>query len=63
MKSGTGWPHWHILIDLADVPAGKLDLVRAWELWRDRWRLGVVDLSYRKSFNDPEHALHYISST
>ncbi len=61
MKSGDGWPHWHILIDLADVPAKKLDLKRAWLLWRDKWKLGGIDLSYAKGFREPEHAVYYIT--
>lgn len=38
-KSGDGWPHWHVLIDLEDV-GGPLDLTHAWSLWRGRWHLG-----------------------
>jgi hypothetical protein len=59
-KTGDGWPHWHILIDLGDVN-GRLDLVRAWRLWRDKWKLGGLDLSTKQSFADPEHAVNYIT--
>ena len=61
-KTGEGWPHWHILVDLADVPSGKLDLARAWRLWRDKWGCGGVDLQLRRQrFTSPQHAIHYIT--
>lgn len=59
-KSGDGWPHWHLLIDLADA-GGQLDLPRAWRLWRDKWGLGGLDLSTRRSFADRRHAVNYIT--
>lgn len=57
MKSGEGWPHWHMVIDL---PAGGLDLSRAWRLWRDKWGLGGLDLQ-RKDNRNAEHALFYVT--
>jgi hypothetical protein len=59
-KTGQGWPHWHLLIDLADVK-GRLDLQRAWHLWRDKWGLGGLDLSAPRSFSNREHAVLYIT--
>lgn len=61
-KTGEGWPHWHILIDLARCPKGRIDLKRAWALWRDTWHLGGLDLSDKdRKFKDPTHAIHYIT--
>ncbi len=61
-KTGSGWPHWHILIDLADVPGGRVDLVKAWQLWRDRWGVGGLQLEVRDvEFDSVEHALMYIT--
>lgn len=42
MESGEGWPHWHIVFD------GWVDLKRAWSMWRDRWRVGGLDLEPAK---------------
>jgi hypothetical protein len=58
-KTGDGWPHWHLLVDLEDV-GGRLDLQHAWQLWRDRWHLGGLDLSSSR-FADPQHAVLYIT--
>ena len=60
-KSGDGWPHWHILVDLADCPGGKLDLKRAWSFWRDKWGIGGVDLQIKRRFRKPRHAINYIT--
>lgn len=60
-KTGEGWPHWHILIDLTSVPAQKLDLKRAWHLWRDKWQCGGVDLQLRKRFSSATHAIRYVT--
>jgi hypothetical protein len=61
-KTGNGWPHWHILIDLADVPGGRVDLVKAWQLWRDSWGVGGLQLEVREEeFDSVEHALMYIT--
>jgi hypothetical protein len=59
-KTGDGWPHWHLLIDLADVH-NRLNLPRAWHLWRDKWKLGGLDLSVKRSFAEPAHAVHYVT--
>lgn len=61
--TGDGWPHWHILIDVADLPRGRVDLKRAWRLWCTKWGLGSVDLGKPKfhESNDPQHAIMYIS--
>jgi len=60
-KTGTGWPHWHVLIDLSALPRGRVDLVRAWNLWRDKWGGGTVDLGLRESFTDADDAIRYIT--
>jgi hypothetical protein len=61
-KTGAGWPHWHILIDVADLPGERVDLEHAWRLWRDRWKVGGVDLSRREAeFKNSEHAVMYIT--
>lgn len=60
-RSGDGWPHWHILIDLADAPGGKINLKRAWSLWRDRWKLGGLDLQAKSDFHDASHAVLYVT--
>jgi hypothetical protein len=59
-KTGDGWPHWHVLVDLDDC-GGRLDLAKAWRLWRDKWGLGGLDLSTRRSFADREHAVLYVT--
>ena len=60
-KTGDGWPHWHILVDLADCPKGRLELERAWAFWRDKWGIGGVDLQIRRRFQEPGHAINYIT--
>jgi len=60
-KTGDGWPHWHILVDLAEAPGGRVDLERAWHFWRDTWGIGGLDLQCRKKFGDPAHAVLYIT--
>jgi len=60
-RSGTGWPHWHILIDLSNQVGQKLDLSRAWRLWRDQWGVGGVDIQQRRNFQEPSHAINYIT--
>src|SRR5690554_6506935 len=59
-KTGEGWPYWHILLDLGDC-GGRLDLTRAWHLWRDKWGLGGLDLSAPKSFENAAHAVYYVT--
>ncbi len=61
-KTGNGWPHWHILIDMNDRPRGRVDLDKAWELWRGAWGVGGLDLEVREEeFHSVEHALMYIT--
>ena len=60
--SGTGWPHWHILIDRAGLPSNRVDLERAWSLWRDKWKVGGLDLRLRRQFEDASHAINYITA-
>lgn len=55
----SGWPHWHILADVSEV--GRVDLVQAWHLWRDTWKLGGLDLQAKKRFQDATHAVMYIT--
>ncbi|HAU36458.1 MAG TPA: hypothetical protein DCX07_01915 [Phycisphaerales bacterium] len=58
----SGWPHWHILVDLSE--RGELrpgDLKRVWGLWRDKWGLGGLDLVQRKQFGESKHAVLYIT--
>lgn len=60
--TGDGWPHWHLLIDLADLPRGRLDLKKAWSLWRDAWGIGGVDLQVKEvNVQSPEHAINYLT--
>ena len=60
-KTGDGWPHWHVLVDLADCPGGKIDLERAWKFWRDKWGIGGLDLQIKRRFRQPRHAVNYIT--
>lgn len=60
-KTGDGWPHWHILIDLSDCPGGRVDLEAAWKFWRRKWNLGGMKLSERHQFEDPVHAVNYVT--
>ncbi|MFG0247550.1 MAG: hypothetical protein ACF8OB_01580 [Phycisphaeraceae bacterium JB051] len=57
MKTGEGWPHWHMIINL---PPCGLDLERAWRLWRDKWHLGGLDLQRKKNKN-AKHAMFYVT--
>ncbi|MHB1157662.1 MAG: hypothetical protein ACYC26_12610 [Phycisphaerales bacterium] len=60
-KTGSGWPHWHILVDRSDAPGKKINLDRAWELWRDKWGLGGLQLQAGREFDDPRHAIFYVT--
>jgi hypothetical protein len=55
------WPHWHIVVDLADV-GGFADLRRMWRLWRDKWRLGGLDLQVKRKYRSAEAAINYAIS-
>lgn len=65
-KNGTynadnhNWPHWHIIVDVADV--NFVDLKRAWRLWRDKWGLGGLDIQLNKKFRSAESAINYAIS-
>jgi hypothetical protein len=60
--TGEGWPHWHLMIDVGDLPRRRVDLKRAWGLWRDRWRLGGLDLAKKETkIQSAEHAVFYIT--
>ncbi len=62
-KSGDGWPHWHVLIDLHGVYGNDLRgrIRKAWRLWRDTWRIGGLDLQLRKRFQQVDHAIQYVT--
>lgn len=61
-KTGDGWPHWHLLVDLASCPGGRLDLKLAWHLWRDLWKLGGLQLKVKETkAADARHAVFYIT--
>ena len=61
-STGGGWPHWHILFDLADCPGQKIDLDKAWTCWRRRWNIGGLHFQpLRRGFNDTKHAVFYIT--
>lgn len=63
MKTGEGWPHWHVLCDLDGLPGGRLDYRQAWHYWRDLWKLGGVDVSVSThQFSGPLHAVRYITT-
>lgn len=58
----SGWPHWHILVDLSE--RGRLtpaDMKRMWHLWRDRWGVGGLDLQERKRLGTADHAIMYVT--
>ena len=60
--TGDGWPHWHLMIDVGDLPRRRLDLSKAWDLWRRRWDLGGLDLAKKATkIASPEHAVFYIT--
>ncbi len=60
--TGDGWPHWHLMIDVGDLPRRRVDLRRAWALWRDRWVLGGLDLSSKDmKAHSAEYAILYIT--
>jgi hypothetical protein len=60
-KSGSGWPHWHIVVDLSDCPGNRIDLARVWHLWRDKWKLGGLDLKTKLGVSDSKHAIMYVT--
>ncbi len=61
-QTGAGWPHWHLLIDVGDLPRHRVDLAKAWRLWRDEWGLGGLDLAKKETrIGTPQHAVFYIT--
>ena len=52
MKTGEGWPHWHVLTHSSFVPV---------ELIRKAWKLGHVSITSTKEFGDKIHAMHYLT--
>lgn len=52
------WPHWHIVVDIADC--GRwVDMRRAWRLWREQWGIGRFDLQLKRKFPSAEAAARY----
>ncbi len=58
----SGWPHWHVLVDLSDRgPLRQADYRRLWHLWRDTWGLGRPDVRVKKDFETSSHAVNYVT--
>lgn len=57
---GNEWPHWHIVVDMADV--GWLDLKSMWKLWRDKWKVGGLDLQVNRKARNAVAAVCYAVS-
>lgn len=55
------WPHWHIVVDVADA-GGFVNLRRMWKLWRDKWKLGGLDLQVKRKYRSAEAAINYAIS-
>ena len=51
MKTGEGWPHWHVLID-KEGRRGHVDYREAWRLWHDTWGIGGLDVTNNKRLRD-----------
>ena len=60
-KTGAGWPHWHVLLDASPLPRKRIDLDRAWHLWRGTWEIGGLDVRAANKFNSPTHAIFYVT--
>ena len=72
-KTGDGWPHWHVLIDKADLPTREVGgervphcfhLPTVWKLWREGWGIGGCDLGLPGDCGrnpDPQHAIMYMT--
>jgi hypothetical protein len=60
MQTGHGWPHWHVMIDLEGLK-GRIDLKRAWHLWRDKWGVGGLDLGKEHDAQNTETAVRYVT--
>ncbi|MCD4824266.1 MAG: hypothetical protein K8S55_06635, partial [Phycisphaerae bacterium] len=62
-KTGEGWPHWHMIIDVSKYPGGRLPkavLKKLWGLWRDKWGIGGLDIQ-RVELKDRHHTICYIT--
>jgi hypothetical protein len=57
---GNEWPHWHVVVDMADV--GRIDLRRIWSLWRDKWKVGGLDLQVNRKCRNATQAVNYAIS-
>jgi hypothetical protein len=57
---GHEWPHWHVVVDMADV--GRIDLRRIWGLWRDKWKVGGLDLQVNRRCRNASAAINYAVS-
>ena len=55
------WPHWHVVVDVADA-GGYVNLRRMWRLWRDKWKLGGLDLQVRRQYRSADAAINYAIS-
>lgn len=55
------WVHWHVVVDMADLPGGRFDFGRVWALWRDKWKIGGWDASWNKGkqYRDGKQAFGY----
>lgn len=58
---GPEWPHWHILVDLADC-GPRVDLKRMWRIWRDKWGFGGLDLDVKPREESSRAAARYALS-
>ncbi len=59
-----GWPHWHVLIDASRLPGGRVDFRKAWEIWLERFKVGMPKFSVEglpRGFKNPVHAIRYIT--
>lgn len=61
-KTGDGWPHWHLLVDVSRFGLKRIPvkiLKEMWRFWKDVWGLGSVDVQ-EVDFKTREHALRYV---
>ncbi|MDD4357904.1 MAG: hypothetical protein PHN98_11720 [Smithellaceae bacterium] len=60
--NGDGWPHWHLLVDVSEH-GGRLPknlLQRTWYLWRDKWKIGGLDVE-QVSMKDSRHRINFLT--
>lgn len=48
-KTGDGWPHYHVVVELPKRVTLTAVRRACWRLWRDRWQFGGVDVQPVKS--------------